>query len=385
VTEQPGASTAVIPAPPAAPRHAMLRRALRMGALRQLALLPVIVLTLMIGSQVNDSFLTWENLLTNVLGASSVLAVVTVAESLLIIAGQFDLSLQSIVGLAPMLSAWLVVPKAAGGAGVELTPVLGLVVLFGVGAATGLVNGLLVSRLRLNAFIVTLAMLILLQGLTLGISNGQTLTSLPEAYTYIGNAKWFDVPAEVWIAGIVFAAAGAFMRYHVVGREVYAIGGNVDAARAAGVRVERVILGLFITAGLLSSLAGLLLSSRIASVTASQGDNLIFTVFAAAVIGGIDLNGGRGRIVGAATGVILLGLIQNILVVSQVPSFWVSAIYGGIILLSLMLGALTGSSSLDRLVTRLRGGRGGAGEPGEPGSRDERETTTEQAPKAVAR
>jgi simple sugar transport system permease protein len=150
------------------------------------------------------------------------------------------------------------------------------------------------------------------------------------------------------------------MRYSVVGREIYAIGGNVEAARAAGVKVERIIFGLFVVAGVLSALAGLMLSSRIASVTANQGSDLIFTVFAAAVIGGIDLNGGRGRIVGAATGVVLLGVIQNILVVSQVPSFWVSAIYGGIILLSLMLGALTGSSSVDRLFARLRGGTGGA-------------------------
>jgi simple sugar transport system permease protein len=360
VNEQSGATTAAVTAaPPVVSRSAVLQQILRLGALRQLALLPVIVLTLIVGSQLNDSFLTWENILTNVLGASAVLAVVTVAESLLIIAGQFDLSLQSVVGLAPMLSAWLVISEADGGAGVGLSPFLGLVVLVAVGAACGIVNGFLVSRLHLNAFIVTLATLILLQGLTLGISNGQTLTSLPEAYTYIGNTDWIGIPVEVWIAGLVFLGAGLFMRYSVVGREIYAIGGNVEAARAAGVKVERIIFGLFVVAGILSALAGLMLSSRIASVTANQGSDLIFTVFAAAVIGGIDLNGGRGRIVGAATGVVLLGVIQNILVVSQVPSFWVSAIYGGIILLSLMLGALTGSSSVDRLFARLRGGAGG--------------------------
>ena len=352
VTERPAARSQTTAA-----RRSALRRALSLGAMRQLALLPVIVVTLAIGSQINDSFLTWDNVVTNILGGSAVLGVVTVAESLLIIAGKFDLSLQSIVGVAPMLSAHLVVSEEFYGWGTELSPFLGLLVLLAAGAAVGAFNGFLVTRLRLNAFIVTLAMLILLQGVTLGLSGGQTLTSLPDAYTFIGSTSYLGVRVDVWIAVAVFLAAGLFMRYHVVGREIYAIGGNEEAARAAGVRVERVLFGLFVVAGALAALAGLMLTSQIASVTANQGNNLIFTVFAAAVIGGIDLNGGRGRIAGAATGVLLLGIVQNILLVSQVPSYWVSAIYGGIILLSLMLGAVTGSTQLDRLIARVRGTR----------------------------
>jgi simple sugar transport system permease protein len=327
-----------------------LAERLRIGTMRQLALLPVIGVMLVVGSQLNSSFLTQANIFYNVLSASAVLAVVTVAESVLIIAGQFDLSLQSIVGFAPMVSAYLVVPKAANGLGTQLHPAFGLLVLFGVGALAGAINGFLVAKLRLNAFVVTLAMLVLMQGLTLGISSGQTMSSLPGAYSYVGNTTYLGVPADACIAIAVFVLAGLFMRYHVVGREIYAIGGNPEAARAAGVRVERVTFGLFVVAGLLAALAGLLLTTRISSVTANQGDGLIFTVFAAAVIGGIDLRGGRGRVVGAATGVVLIGLIQNILVVAQVSSYWVNAIYGLIILLSLMLGSATGSPLLDKIV-----------------------------------
>lgn len=335
------------------------RRVLRLGALRELVLLPVIVLVMIVGSQINDAFLTWDNIATNILGASAVLAIVTVAESMLIIAGKFDLSLQSIIGLAPMVSAHLVLSKEEFGFGTEVSPVIGLLALLAVGALVGAFNGFLVTKLRLNAFIVTLAMLILLQGLTLGISSGNTLTTLPDSYNYIGDTDYFGIPVEVFLAAIVLAGAGAFMRYHRVGRSIYAIGGNEDAARAAGVRVERVVFGLFVVAGTLSALAGLILTSQIASVTANQGNNLIFTVFAAAVIGGIDLDGGRGRIVGAATGVVLLGVIQNLLVISQVPSFWVSAIYGVVILLSMMLGAVGGS------LSRLRPKRA-LGDPREP-------------------
>jgi simple sugar transport system permease protein len=111
----------------------------------------------------------------------------------------------------------------------------------------------------------------------------------------------------------------------------------LEAARAAGVKVDRVRIGVFATAGLLSALAGLMTAGQVDAVTANQGNNLIFTVFAAAVIGGISLDGGRGRMLGAFTGVVLLGLVQNVLVLSQVNTFWIDAADGAIILIALLL------------------------------------------------
>jgi len=314
-----------------------------LAGLRELVLLPVIVLLIVFGSFMHPAFLTWNNITSNVMGGVAVLAIMVVAEALLIIAGKFDLSIQSTVALAPMLAAYLIVPAAVGGSGAELHPLLGIAVLFGVGLAVGVFNGFLVAKLNLNAFIVTLAMLILLQGLTLGVSGGRTISNLPDAFTFIGLTSFLGIRLEVWIALAVIGGAAYVMRFTVVGRHIYAIGGNVEAARAAGVRVERVIFGLFVLASLLASLAGLVLTSRIASVSIGQGSNLIFTVFAAAVIGGIDLNGGRGRIIGAATGVLLLAIIQNLLVLLEVPPFWVTAIYGAVILVSMMIGAITSS------------------------------------------
>ncbi|PDQ20183.1 ATPase [Mesorhizobium sanjuanii] len=312
--------------------------------LRELVLIPVIAVVIVIGSFVSSSFLMPENLL-NILQQSSELSILVIAQSLILICGKFDLSLESTVGIAPMFAAWLMISDVSiGGSGIGISGYAGIAVVLATGLLIGLINGLLVVKLRLNAFITTLAMLILLRGITLGITNGQTLFDLPEEFLYLGNAKWLEIPASIWIAGLLFLFFGLMMRYHRIGRAIYAIGGNPEAARVAGIPVERITLGVFIMGSLLASLAGLLLTGRIASVVSSQGQNMIFYVFAASVIGGISLNGGQGRIIGALTGVLLLGLLQNVLTLSQVAAFWIDACYGAIILLALIITRLSGET-----------------------------------------
>jgi simple sugar transport system permease protein len=186
-------------------------------------------------------------------------------------------------------------------------------------------------------------MLILLAGVQVGIVSGRTIYHLPEQYIYVGAESWFGVPVSVWITGALFLLGGLFLRFHRAGRAIYAIGGNREAARAAGIEVDRVRIGVFVVAGVLAALAGLMTAGQVVAVTASQGNNLIFRVFAAAVIGGISLDGGRGRMVGALTGVVLLALVNNILVLSQIQTFWIDAANGAIILVALGLARLIGS------------------------------------------
>jgi simple sugar transport system permease protein len=314
-----------------------LRAAARMD---QLALLPVLVLALVIGSLMQPAFMTQTNMI-NVLRQSSELSVVVLAEALILLTGKFDLSLESVVGLAPMVGAWLVCPVAIGGSGFGLNPWLALLAMFAVGAVVGAMNGALVVALRLNAFMTTLAMLILLRGVTIGLSGGKTLYDLPHSFVYIGTSEWLGVPTSVWVAGALYLVVGLFLRHHRVGRSIYAIGGNSEAARAAGIRVDRIVFGVYVAGGLLAVLAGLMLAGRLASVTSSQGQNMIFTVFAAAVIGRISLNGGRGTMLGALLGVLLLGLVSNILTLSNIQPFWINAAFGGIILLALVIARFT--------------------------------------------
>lgn len=330
--------------PTSTPANATVHRSLGglrlvSGGLRELALIPVIVVVAIIGAVFVPFFATPDNIINNVLSTSAVLGIIVIAEGIILLGGYFDLSMQSVVGLAPMLGVWLIATPEVGGAGSGLPQWMALVVALALGAVIGLINGFMVGKLRLNAFIVTLAMLILLQGFTLGISRGQTFSDLPASIGFIGKTAPLGIPLDVWILLGAFAIAAVFMRYTPTGRRIYAMGGNENAAKAAGVRTLRLTAGLFVFGGLMAAFAGVLLSSRIASVTANQGANIIFTVFAAAVIGGISLDGGKGSILGAATGVLLLGMINNILVLSDVPSFWIDATYGAIILGALFIGS----------------------------------------------
>ena len=318
----------------------------RLG-LMELALVPIIILLCILGASISDAFLRPSNLI-NILQQSSELSVLVIAQSVILISGKFDLSLESTVGLAPMVAAWLMLTDTTiGGSGLGIPAWAGILVVFLVGALVGLLNGFLVVRLKLNAFITTLAMLILLRGITVGMTNGQTLYGMPDAFLYLGNTKWVGLPVSIWVAGLPYALFGLFLRYHRIGRNLYAIGGNPQAARVAGIPVDRMVWGVFALGGILAALAGLMLTGRIASVVASQGQNMIFYVFAACVIGGISLNGGQGRLIGALTGVLMLGILQNVLTLAQIPSFWIDACFGAIILISLIITRLSSGPSRD--------------------------------------
>jgi simple sugar transport system permease protein len=320
-------------------RLEVVRRPLRrvlLGSVRELALVPAIAVLFVVGIFTSPAFFTTANF-SNTAQFSAALGMVVVAESLILLTGSFDLSLQSVYGLAPMIGAWLIVSKDAQGLGTNWNPAFGILVVIGIGAAVGLFNGFMIVKLRFNAFIFTLAMLILLAGLQQGIVSGRTIYNMPPSFIYLGGAYWGGFPVSAWVTAAVFLAASLFLRYHRTGRAIYAIGGNLEAARTAGIRVDRIRIGVFTLAGALAALAGLMIAGQVVAVTANQGNNLIFTVFAAAVIGGIALEGGRGRMVGAFTGVVLLGLVNNVLVLRNTSTFWIDAANGAIILVALAL------------------------------------------------
>jgi simple sugar transport system permease protein len=329
---------------------ALARRRSRSAAaiswIREAALLPVLAVLLIVGAVLNSHFLTVSNM-TGIGQQISALGVVVVGESLILLIGGLDLSLESTFGLAPMLAAWLLVPVAAAGNGMLLNPYLGIVILLAVGAAVGLVNGLLIVKGRLNGFIVTLGMTILLAGIQDGIVKGQAPFSLPTAFGYLGAAYIGSIPLSLIVTAVIFVGTGVFLRYHRLGRAIYAVGGNREAARAAGIKVDQVRIGVYVAGSILAAIGGLMEAGRVSSVAPTQGygEGIIFSVFAAAVIGGVSLQGGRGNMVGAASGVILLGFVQNILDLENAPNYWIEAIDGGVILFALVLARVIGGEA----------------------------------------
>jgi simple sugar transport system permease protein len=340
-----GQPTAAPPPSTAGPLLSWVRT-VNVGVLREVALLPVLILLIVVGSLVSPVFLTVSNF-AGIGQQSSALGVVVVGESLILMIGGMDLSLESTFGLAPMVAAWLIVPVAAYGSGTVLSPYLGIIVLLVVGAAVGLINGLLIVKGRLNGFIVTLGMTIVLAGLQSGIVKAQTLFNLPTAFGYLGSASFGQLPVSLVVTAIIFVLVGLFLRYHRAGRAIYAVGGNPAAARAAGIKVERLKIGVYVAGSVLAAIGGLMEAGRVSAVTGQQGygEGIIFSVFAAAVIGGVSLKGGRGNMIGAASGVILLGIVSDILDLAQVSNYWIEAIDGAVILFALFLARIVGGES----------------------------------------
>jgi simple sugar transport system permease protein len=319
------------------------RQARAMSLLKEAALLPALVLLIIVGAIVSPVFFSVSNFSGIGLQASS-LGVITAGEALILLIGGMDLSLGGIYGFAPMLAAWLIVPASAYGAGYELNAYLGILICLLTGAAIGLLNSTLIVKARLNGFIITLGMLILLGGCQNGIVKAETLYALPSAFAYLGSAYWGQVPVSLVATVLIFIGIGMFLRYHRTGRAIYAIGGNAEAARAAGINVDRVKMGAYIAGGVLAALGGMMEAGRVSAVNNNQGygEGIIFTVFASAVIGGVSLQGGKGNMVGVATGVLLISVVQNILDLANVSNYWVEAIDGLVIIIALVVARIIG-------------------------------------------
>jgi simple sugar transport system permease protein len=305
---------------------------------RGLSLVPALLVLGLIGFIVSPAFLTSANLL-GVAQQSTELSLLVLAEAMILIAGKMDLSLESTIGVAPVIAVWMVLPSHGGRFnGLGLLPgwtAIPLCLL--VGALIGAINGFLILKLRLNGFIVTLGGLTMLRGLQVAISQGQSIVALPASFTYLGRASWLGAPAAVWICLLLFVAGGAALAWLRHGRALYAIGGNAEAARTAGIRVDRTVWAVLIIGSLLAAFAGILYTGHYGSISASQGSGWIFQVFAATVIGGVSLNGGRGTLFGALTGVLTLQLVVNVMTLAGVPPLWNQFLNGAIIILALII------------------------------------------------
>ncbi len=298
----------------------------------------------------SDKFLSATNL-RNVLVAASVLGILVVGQTFVLLTGNFDLSAESTLGLAGLVGLWLIVPAEVPtrGGDVRLNPYLSILIILLLGGVIGWLNGVLITVFKMNNFIVTLAMLIIVRGAILRFTNGQAVTAgqVPGAETFsvLGHASLFSlpgfgrVPVSVLVVLATYAVAYVVLKHRPFGRELYAIGGNRAAALASGVDPDRRLRQVYVISGVMAAFAGWMLAGRLGSVQQNLGEGMIFNVFAAAVIGGVSLQGGRGSVIGALGGVLLLASINAGLNLMRVSVFWVQAIQGIVILVAMFIDA----------------------------------------------
>jgi simple sugar transport system permease protein len=279
----------------------------------------------------NPYFFTINNM-QNIMVQATVLGLLALAISLPLLVAEIDLSISSNMGFSSVVGAMVI------GAGLPWW--VGMLAGVAVGAAVGAFNGLCVTRLRMVSLIETLAMMIILQGALLAVTQGNTVSDMPDAYTWIGQATIATWPIMPLVVVVAMIAVAVILRRTVLGRSIYAVGGNAAAAAAAGIRVGRVKIIAFTLSGLLAGVAGYMLASWQMAITSNQGEGSLLYSIAAPIIGGVSVFGGRGSVVGVLGGVLLLTVIQAGLAVVSFPSFYVGMIGGVMIFVAVAIDAI---------------------------------------------
>ena len=300
----------------------------------------VIALTaIVVGVTISEPRFSSVNNARQILLSVSIIAIVAIGQTLVVLTRNIDLSVASIVGVV----AYEVRDILADNPGMSIT--LAIVIGLMIGAGLGAINGALVTVGKVPAIVATLGTLYVFRGLTFAVGGGKLITAsdLPPDFREIALSRPGRVPTPIIIAVALGLVCAYLLRYSRIGRQLYAIGSNPDAARPAGIQADRVVFGAYVACGTLCGVGGVLWGSRFGSIDARAATGLELQVVAAVVLGGVNIFGGSGTIVGAMLGAVLLGTIQNALTILRLNQFWIQAISGGAILLAV---------TVDLLITR---------------------------------
>jgi rhamnose transport system permease protein len=299
---------------------------------RELGIVAALALLIAVTAAIEPRFVE-TNSLRNLALNAAIFAILAVGQTLVIITRNVDLSVGSVLGLSAYLAGDLL--SKHPGLSIPLVFVLGIA----LGAACGLVNGVLVTWGQVPALVVTLGTLYVYRGLAFLWTGGSQVSAnqLPDSFLNLGSDSIAGIPILVIIALVVVLVVGQWLRDYRAGRELYAIGSNPEGARLAGVRSQRRVLTAFVIAGALAGLGGVLFTARFGTVDATAGAGYELTVIAATVVGGVAIFGGTGTVYGAALGALLLGTITSSLIVLRVAAFWQLAAVGALLLVAIGL------------------------------------------------
>jgi len=299
------------------------------GAQNLSLLAALLILVAIFGTLRGDVFFTPRNL-TNIGLAVTMLGILAMAQTVVIVSGGLDISVGAIVGVSSV-SAALVLQR------LDIAP-LGIAAALVAGVLLGLVNGLIITVGRVNAIIATLGTLAAFRGIGLIMTDGRSVSVFSPGFRTIGTGQFLFLPIPIWILLTVMSALFVFLRYTVLGRNVYAIGGNPVVARLAGLNIRRYQLGIYMLSGFAAGLAGIILIGRTGSghpISGSEG--LELEAITAAILGGAALAGGKGTIVGALLGVLILGTLTNGMILTGVPAFYQLLAKGALLILAVVI------------------------------------------------
>jgi ribose transport system permease protein len=275
----------------------------------------------------------------NIAYQATFVGILAVGLSFCIIAGQMDLSIESVLAFSAMLAAYLSGVSVAA-SGLALPGIVSLVIVLAFGALIGVINAFFVVNLKIAAFIVTLAMFIVVRGMALILTQARSIFDLPPDMRIVASASLFGIPVLVLILIAVYVFFHFVLSRTRFGRHVYLVGGNPTAPFRAGIKVNRLYYQVFILSGVLAAFAGWLLAARTNGATPNLGTGLLFEVFAAVVIGGVSLAGGVGRLTGVFAGALLLSSISTAINIIGLEPQYMQVIRGGLMLVAVLLDSL---------------------------------------------
>ncbi|MGI9333727.1 MAG: ABC transporter permease [Gammaproteobacteria bacterium] len=346
----PNASTVAAPTNNAAANK--IGHADRRWLFEGLGLTAVVVALAVTFALINPRFATIANF-SNIATQASYYIIIAVGMTFVITSAGIDLSVGSLLALVTVVGFELIKEG--------MNPALGVALMFALGGLIGGLTGVLIAVVKIPPFIATLGMMASLRGLALLHSAGNMHYGLPSSLTWLGQGSVFGVPVPAIIA-FLFAALGAWLFNHTrFGLHVRALGGNREAARLAGVRVNLVELAVYVLMGIVTALGGLIMIARIDSTQATIGTAMEIHVIAAVIIGGTSLFGGRGTIYGTVVGAILLAMMTNALVIAGVDYFWQLVVMGAIVLIAVAVNNLRERRIPAFALFARRERRGGAG------------------------
>lgn len=325
------AGSARRPGEPYLHRRPTMRERAQLGG--QLWLVCVLAIVIVAFSLRSSSFLSQANWLNTALTATEVL-LLAVGQTFVIITGGIDLSDGAVLGLSGMVGGWVMSElggSSAASAGLVITA--GFASAIALGVLVGLVNGLLIARYRIPAFVVTLGTLGICTGVADLIYNGQEISNLPGAVGTIGSTDllgWIPIPALV--AAVLTIAAAAVLRYTRFGEHTFALGDSRDAAVRAGIRDRSHLLRVYVLSSTLAAASGVLVMTRLAVASPTSGANDELNSIAAVVIGGASLFGGKGTILGSFLGTALISVLLTGLIIINVPPFWQLIAVGAVLI-----------------------------------------------------